>query len=283
MHIVAKETITELRKQMKAHNIDAYMIVTDDFHGSEYVGDHFKCRAYMSGFTGSAGTLVVTQDMAGLWTDGRYFLQAGKQLAGSGIDLFKMGEPGVPTVHAFLVDKLKEGQTLGFDGRTVNAKEAFALKRDLEEKGAGVVYEQDLVDLVWKDRPALSAEPVTLLDEKYTGESREERIRRVREVMEEQGADLFVLSSLDDIAWLLNIRGNDVAYNPVVLSYLVLGGTEIRLYINEKVLDDTVREALEAAGVSFYPYDQMYEDMKKINKTFSYCSYERLQRPILRS
>ena len=266
MHIVAKETITELRKQMKAHNIDAYMIVTDDFHGSEYVGDHFKCRAYMSGFTGSAGTLVVTQDMAGLWTDGRYFLQAGKQLAGSGIDLFKMGEPGVPTVHAFLVDKLKEGQTLGFDGRTVNAKEAFALKRDLEEKGAGVVYEQDLVDLVWKDRPALSAEPVTLLDEKYTGESREERIRRVREVMEEQGADLFVLSSLDDIAWLLNIRGNDVAYNPVVLSYLVLGRTEIRLYINEKVLDDTVREALEAAGVSFYPYDQMYEDMKKINK-----------------
>ena len=157
MHIVAKETITELRKQMKAHNIDAYMIVTDDFHGSEYVGDHFKCRAYMSGFTGSAGTLVVTQDMAGLWTDGRYFLQAGEQLAGSGIDLFKMGEPGVPTVHAFLVDKLKEGQTLGFDGRTVNAKEAFTLKRDLEEKGAGVVYEQDLVDLVWKDRPALSA------------------------------------------------------------------------------------------------------------------------------
>ncbi len=263
---MAKETITELRKQMKAQNMDAYMIVTDDFHGSEYVGDHFKCRAYVSGFTGSAGTLVVTQDMAGLWTDGRYFLQAKEELWGSGIDLFRMGEPGVPTVHEFIVNKLKAGQTLGFDGRTVNAREAAALKKDLEKKGVSIAYEQDLVDRIWADRPALSAEPAVLLDETYTGESRERRIARVREVMEEAGAGVFVLASLDDIAWLLNIRGNDVAYNPVVLSYLVLGKNEIRLYINEQVMDDTVRKALTKAGVSFYPYHSVYEDMKKINK-----------------
>lgn len=265
MFILTRETITELRKQMKKEKIDAYMIVTDDFHGSEYVGDHFKARAYISGFTGSAGTLVVTQDMAGLWTDGRYFLQAGEQLAGSGIDLFKMGEPGVPTVHQFIVQKLKAGQVLGFDGRTVNAREAFALKEELEKKNASVVYELDLVDRVWVDRPALSAEPVTLLEEIYTGESRETRIARVRKVMEERGADLFVLASLDDIAWLLNIRGNDVAYNPVVLSYLLVGKKDIRLYINETVLDDTVKAALGQAGVSFYPYNSIYEDMKKIN------------------
>lgn len=262
---MARETITKLREQMKKSGMDAYLILTDDFHGSEYVGEHFKCRAYMSGFTGSAGMLVVTQDMAGLWTDGRYFLQAGKQLEGSGIDLFKMGNPGVPSVYEFLLEKLQEGQVLGFDGRTVNARDAFALKENLKEKGVSIVYETDLADKVWTDRPALSAEPVSLLDVKYAGESRESRIARVRKAMEERGADLFVLTSLDDIAWLLNIRGNDVAYNPVVLSYLLIGKKEIRLYINEKILDDPVKAALKEAGISFYPYDSIYEDMKKIN------------------
>lgn len=262
---MVKERIAKLRELMKKNKIDAYMIVTDDFHGSEYVGSHFKCRAYMSGFTGSAGTLVVTQDMAGLWTDGRYFLQAGKQLTDTGIDLFKMGNTGVPTVHDFLIDKLGKNQTLGFDGRTVNATEALLLKKDLEKKGASIVSEIDLVDEIWEDRPALSEEPVTILEEQYAGESRESKIKRVRAVMEEKGADIFVLTSLDDIAWLLNIRGNDVAYNPVVLSYLVLGKKEIRLYLNENVLDSKVRETLEKAGVSFYPYNAIYEDLTKIN------------------
>ena len=175
---------------MKKNKMDAYMIVTDDFHGSEYVGDHFKCRAYMSGFTGSAGTLVVTQDMAGLWTDGRYFLQAGNQLKDTGITLFKMGNPGVPTVHDFLVEKLKAGQTLGFDGRTVSAGDATALKEALAKKGAFIAYETDLADEVWLNRPALSSEPAVLLDVKYAGESREDKILRVREAMAEREADL---------------------------------------------------------------------------------------------
>ena len=259
------ERLAKLRELMKKNKIDAYMIVTDDFHGSEYVGSHFKCRAFMSGFTGSAGTLVVTQDMAGLWTDGRYFLQAGKQLENTGIDLFKMGNPGVPTVHEFLIDKIEKNQTLGFDGRTVNAREALSLKEDLVKKGAGVVSEIDLVDEIWEERPALSQEPVTLLAEKYAGESRESKIKRVRAVMEEKGADTFVLTSLDDIAWLLNIRGNDVAYNPVVLSYLLLGKKEIRLYLNESVLGTKEKEELEKAGISFYPYNAIYEDLRKLN------------------
>lgn len=262
---MVQERIAKLRELMKKNKIDAYMIVTDDFHGSEYVGDHFKCRAYMSGFTGSAGTLIVTQDMAGLWTDGRYFLQAGKQLKDTGIDLYKMGNKGVPTVHDFLVDKLKKDQTLGFDGRTVNAAEALLLKEDLMKKGASLVSEIDLVDEIWEERPALSAKPLTILEEQYAGESRESKIERVRKVMEDKGADVFVLTSLDDIAWLLNIRGNDVAYNPVVLSYLVFGKKDIRLYLNESVLDHEVKEILEKAGVSFYPYNAIYEDLTKIN------------------
>ena len=259
------ERIAALRETMKAHGVDAYLVPTSDFHGSEYVGDYFKCRSFLSGFTGSAGSLVVTADMAGLWTDGRYFLQAEDQLAGSGSDLYKMGEEGVPTIHDFLVDKLTEGQCLGFDGRTLSKAYATSLKKDLAAKGAKVNFELDLAGEVWADRPALSAEPVMLLDVKYAGKSRADKLADVRKVMEEKKADYFVLTSLDDIVWLLNIRGGDVECTPVVLSYVVVLKERVLLFANEKAFGAEVKAALEADGVMLLPYNNIYGWIKKIS------------------
>ena len=253
-----KERLEALRRLMKKKIIDAYLVPTDDFHGSEYVGDYFKCRKYITGFTGSAGTAVVTMDMAGLWTDGRYFLVPADQLQRSTVELFKSGEPGVPTVHEFLADKLQEGMCLGFDGRTVSAREAETLKELLQKKNITFSVEEDLIGEIWDDRPALSCEQVMELDIKWTGESRASRIQKIRQQMKEKEADIFVLTSLDDIAWLLNIRGNDIHCCPVVLSYLVMTDTEIRLFANEMAFPQKVREYLEADGVKLYPYDEVY-------------------------
>ncbi|MCD8015795.1 MAG: aminopeptidase P family protein [Lachnospiraceae bacterium] len=259
-----QERIAALRGRMKEEGVDAYLVPTDDFHASEYVGDYFKCRKYITGFTGSAGTAVIMQDMAGLWTDGRYFIQAADQLAGSGVTLFKMGEPGVPTIQEFLEEKLGVGECLGFDGRTVSTKEAEELQEALAKKGASVNGGLDLVGDIWNDRPALSCEPVMELDVKWTGESRVSKIGKIRKAVQEKGADLFVLTSLDDIAWLLNIRGGDIHCCPVVLSYLVMSGEEILLFANEKAFPDMVKRALAADGVSFCPYNDIYEYVSNI-------------------
>ena len=175
-----RNELTALRRRMAAAGVDAYLIPTDDFHGSEYVGDHFKCRAYVSGFTGSAGTLIVLQDQAGLWTDGRYFLQADAQLAGSGIDLYKMGMPGVPDEAAFLKDALRSGQVLGFDGRTVTARRFHTLEKALAGRGVRFQTELDLAGDIWEDRPSLSAAPVWALEETYSGRARAEKLAAVR-------------------------------------------------------------------------------------------------------
>lgn len=262
--MTVKERLSALRSLMKEKNVDAYLVPTDDFHGSEYVGDYFKCRKYITGFTGSAGTAVITQDMAGLWTDGRYFIQAAQQLEGTTVTLFKMGEPDVPTVHEFLKDKLADGMCLGFDGRTVNATEADELKNLLSEKNIRFSVDDDLIGEIWTDRPALSCKPVIELDVKWAGESRADKCRRIREKMTEKHADTFVLTSLDDIAWLLNIRGNDIHCCPVVLSYLVMTEKEILLFANKKAFDKNVLEALEKDGVVLKPYDDIYQYVKTI-------------------
>ena len=264
--MTVKERITALRERMKEKKIDAYLVPTDDFHASEYVGEYFKCRKYITGFTGSAGTAVIMQDMAGLWTDGRYFIQAAAQLEGTGVDLFKMGEPGVPTIHQFLEEKLGEGMCLGFDGRTISAKEASELSEALGKKGASLSVDYDLVGEVWEDRPALSCEPVMELDVKWAGESRADKCAKIRKAMEEKGADAFVLTSLDDIAWLLNIRGGDVHCCPVVLSYLVMTQKEIKLFANEKAFPAEVLDALAKDGVTLLPYDSIYEYVKTFAK-----------------
>ena len=264
--MTVNERITALRERMKEKKIDAYLVPTDDFHASEYVGEYFKCRKYITGFTGSAGTAVIMQDMAGLWTDGRYFIQAAAQLEGTGVDLFKMGEPGVPTIHQFLEEKLGEGMCLGFDGRTISAKEASELSEALGKKGASLSVDYDLAGEVWEDRPALSCEPVMELDVKWAGESRADKCAKIHKAMEEKGADAFVLTSLDDIAWLLNIRGGDVHCCPVVLSYLVMTQKEIKLFANENAFPAEVLDALAKDGVTLLPYDSIYEYVKTFAK-----------------
>lgn len=252
------ERLSALRALMKEKGVDAYLVPTDDFHASEYVGDYFKCRKYITGFTGSAGTAVITMDMAGLWTDGRYFIQAAQQLEGTTVELFKMGEPEVPTIHEFLEEKLTEGMCLGFDGRTVSAAEAEELKELLSDKKIRFSVEEDLIGEIWTERPALSCEPVMELDIKWAGESRAEKCARIRRKMNEKQADVFVLTSLDDIAWLLNIRGNDIHCCPVVLSYLVLTEEEALLFANEKAFGQDVLANLKKDGVVLKPYNDIY-------------------------
>ena len=176
------ERLEQLRKLMAERHIDAYLVPTSDFHESEYVGDYFKCRKFLAGFTGSAGTAVVTAEEAGLWTDGRYFVQAAKQLEGSGFTLQKMGQEGVPTIEEYLQQVMPEGGVLGFDGRVINSQMGAELKELLEDKNVTISYGEDLVGQIWTDRPELSAEPVWILEEKYAGKSAAEKIADLREI-----------------------------------------------------------------------------------------------------
>ncbi len=261
---MVQDRINALRACMAEAGVDAYLVPTDDFHGSEYVGAYFQCRKYLTGFTGSAGTAVVTQKMAGLWTDGRYFIQAAQQLSGSGVTLYKMGEPGVLTVHEFLDQTLRPGMCLGYDGRTVSATEAEALSDMFSGKDIRILCDLDLVGEIWTDRPAMSCEPVAELDVRWAGESRALKLEKIRRQMQEKGADYFVLSSLDDIAWLLNIRGGDIPCCPVVLSYLMMDKEKADLFANEKAFSDEVKASLLADGVQIMPYDGIYEALGQI-------------------
>ena len=274
--IVIQSRLNALRKLMKERGMDAYMIPTADFHESEYVGEHFKCREYMTGFTGSAGTALVTMDEACLWVDGRYYVQAAAQLKDSTMTMMKMGQEGVPSLGAYLDDKMPEGGCLGFDGRVVNAAEGLALEELLKERGARISYGEDLAGMIWEERPELSAEPAWVLDERYAGKSALEKIADVREAMKKAHASVHVLTSLDDIAWLLNIRGNDILYNPVVLSYALLTMDQLYLFVNSSVLvgkaypyledaeDISVREYLERMGVTVMPYDGVYDMVEEL-------------------
>ncbi len=253
-----KERLARLRREMEKRNIAVYLVPTADYHESEYVGEHFKARKYITGFTGSAGTAVVTRTEAGLWTDARYFLQAAGQLEGSGVTLYRMGEEGVPTLFEYLRSSLKEGEVLGFDGRVVNYALGRRLREIAEEKHGALAVEEDLVGLIWEDRPPLPPAKVFVLEEKYAGRSAAEKLADVRAVMAEKGADVHLLTSLYDIAWLLNVRGNDIDYVPVVLSYLALTKTECLWFVREEVLTPAVREHLAALGVETRPYDDFY-------------------------
>ena len=254
------EELCRLRGRMQEESVDAYLIMTDDFHGSEYVGDYFKSREYISGFTGSAGTLLVRKDCAGLWTDGRYFLQAETQLAGSGITLFRSGQPGVPDLEDYLAEQLADGQTLGFDGRCVMAGYARKLRERLEQKGVRIRNDLDLVGDVWPDRPALSKEPVWQLAERYAGIGVKDKLAEVRQILHKKKADWFLLASLEDICWLLNVRGNDVACTPVVLSYLMMSRDQVFWYVQREAVPEPVQADLQEAGVVLREYGQIYED-----------------------
>lgn len=258
------EKIDALRKRMREENIDIYYITSNDFHNSEYVGDFFKCREFISGFDGSAGSVVISMEEAGLWTDGRYFIQAGKQLEKTGITLYKSGMEGVPKIKDYIADKILKGQTLGFDGRTVQTSWAEEMSERLLVKGAKINSELDLVGDIWKDRPAIKANPVMLLDTCYAGNTREDKITRVREYMKKYGANYHIITSLDDIAWILNIRGSDIHCNPVVLSYLIIGVEDIILFAHREAFNEEVLNTLVKLGVTFREYSDIYNYVKKL-------------------
>ena len=253
-----KERLAALRAAMKEADIDCYIIPTSDYHNSEYVSEYFMVRKYFSGFTGSAGTLVVLKDKAALFTDGRYFIQAARQLQGSGITLMKMGEPEVPTLEEYVKQELKEGENIGFDGRVITAGDGLAFEKTATEKGGKVIYHLDLAKKIWMDRPELLFTPVFVLREEYSGESCDDKRKRLREKMKEEGSAVHLLTTLDDIAWLFNLRAKDVESCPVLLSYAVITMDEAILFAGESAFDDTVRKYLAEHHVTLRPYDDFY-------------------------
>ena len=263
-----EKTVTQrleaLRGEMRRRNIAAYIVPTEDFHSSEYVGEYFKAREYLSGFTGSAGTLLVEEKGAALWTDGRYFLQAESQLKGSGIALMKSGQPGVPALTDYLGEKLHAGDVVGFDGRCVTGAFVEKLKEKTADKRIAFYGEEDLAGLVWRERPPLPAEPVWEVSTDYAGLSREEKLARVREKTAKKGADAFLTTELSEIAWLLNLRGNDVKNTPVFLAYLLLTRDGAALCAQESAFSQEIQEKLERAGVRLYLYESIEEQIRAL-------------------
>ena len=257
-----EERIAKLREQMKERGMDVYIVPTADFHQSEYVGEHFKARKFMTGFSGSAGTAVFTMTEARLWVDGRYFIQAAAQIEGTSIEMMKMGKPGVPTIDEYLKEAIPENGTIGFDGRVVAMGNGRRYEEIVAEKNGKIVYAYDLVGEIWEDRPELSKEPVFTLEEKYTGESTASKLKRIREKMTENGATVHVLTTLDDICWTLNIRGNDIEFFPLVLSYAVITMDQMHLYIDESKLDEEIKASFAKDGIVLHPYNDIYEDIK---------------------
>ena len=252
------EKLYRLRQKMREHGLQAYIVPTDDFHGSEYVGEYFKTREYMSGFTGSAGTLVVTETEALLWTDGRYFLQAESQLKGTTIRLMKIGEPFVADIPEYLAETLLEGACIGFDGRTMTTAFAAGIRKKADKKKMLLITDLDLCGEIWRDRPAISASRVWKLKEEYTGQERREKLRVLRKKMCKRGADDLVVSALDEIAWLLNLRGSDIDYTPVFLSYMLIRKEDAVLFIQEGVLSEEIQSELFRDNIRTAGYDDVY-------------------------
>lgn len=253
-----------LRSLMEKRGIDIYVVPTSDFHESEYVGEYFKARKFITGFTGSAGTAVITKTQAGLWTDGRYFVQAKSQLKDSTVTLFPMGEENVPTVAEFVKENLPQKGCIGFDGRVVNGKAGEEYKNIAEEKQGRLFVEEDLIDLIWEERPPMSKKPFFILEEKYSGKSTKEKLQKVREEMEKEKADIHILTSLYDIAWLLNVRGGDIDYVPVVLSYLVLTKEECIWFLQQEILTEEQKFYLKDNGIVTKEYEEIYSYVPEI-------------------
>lgn len=261
-----KERIGRLREYMESAKIDICVVPTADYHQSEYVGEHFKLREYLTGFTGSAGTAVFTKNEAGLWTDGRYFLQAARQLEKSEIKLYRMGEPKVPTVEEFLREKLPDKGVIGVDGRTIGVNTGCIYEEIAKEKGGVLLYDIDIASSVWKEQPALSQKSVFSLPLKYTGKSTAQKLAQIRKVMKENKTDVHVLTSLDDIGWILNLRGQDVEYFPLFLSYMIIRLDTVELYADERKFSEEIKRELKENKITILPYNRIYEQIKKLQK-----------------
>lgn len=271
----ASKRINELQKLMIKHGIDAYIVASSDYHSSEYVGDYFKAREYMSGFTGSAGTLVVLKNEAYLWTDGRYFIQAEAQLKDSSIKLMKMGVENTPSIQEFLAQVIEDGSTIGFDGRTISNYFVMKLEMEMGEKSFNISWQNDLVGEIWSDRPELSKKPVWELDLKYCGMSVDEKLCAIRGQMDTK---YLVVTALDEIAWTLNLRGGDVDCTPVFLSYLVIGKNDAILCVNKEIISKEIEEKLNANNIVLADYDKFYKLLSMLegsvqldSATANYC------------
>ena len=259
--------LNNLREVMKKENVDYYIIPSGDSHQSEYVPEYYKGRAYVSGFTGSAGTLLVGIEESYLWTDGRYFIQAEKELNGSGIKLMKMNIPGYPSLIEWIKNNVKEGKTLAFDGSTISTNEYKNYKELSEKNGFNIKMDKDFLNEIWSDRPELSKEKIFIHDIKYCGRCTSEKLQEVRDEMKKLEGENYVIASLDDIAWLFNIRGNDIAYNPVALAYALISDNEAVLYIDEEKVANDDKRRLEAQGVTLKPYNDIYKDIKNVTES----------------
>lgn len=259
------ERLSRLRALMQQKGAGAYYVPTADFHLSEYVNPYFKSRQYLTGFTGSAGTLVVTMDEAALWVDGRYFIQAEEQLSGAPVKLMKMGEEGVPSVLEYL-SKLPEGTVIGLDGRTVSAAMALRMEKTLSTRNITLEPDMDLVGDIWPDRPPLPNAPVYVLGVDSVGVSAADKIADIRRVLVEKDADAHVLCTLDDIAWLFNLRGGDVECNPVFLSYAIIERDAAYIFADKSKFHACVQEYLRQLNVTLLPYNDIYEFASKYDE-----------------
>ncbi len=260
------EKLAALRSQMKENGIDAYIILSPDAHSSEYVCSHWSSRAWLSGFNGSAGTVAVTMDKAGLWTDGRYFIQAENQLKDSTIDLFKMNIDGVPAIQEWLKDQLPKGAVVGFDGRTISYDLYNKYMSEFKKNKITTKFDVDLIDKIWKDRPALPLDKVYEHSVEFAGKSRIEKLNDVRAELKKEGAESCVISSLDDIAWLFNIRGTDVPFTPVVYAYSFITMDKAYLFINATKLEPKLKACLESDGVIIKDYNEIIGFLKGYDK-----------------
>ena len=273
--------IEEARKVMEKYKVDAYIVTSSDYHQSEYIDDYFKGREYLSGFTGSAGVLVIFKDEACLWTDGRYHIQAENQLKGSEIKLFKQGNLGVPTYKEYIVSKLAENSKIGIDAKIL-------LSSDINEilsKKKYKIIDFDLLAEVWDKRKALPNEKIFILEDKYTGKAYKEKVKEIRKVLKEKGADYNIISSLDDIAWIYNFRGDDVQHNPVALSFTVISEKKASLYINKNKLNEEAKKYFKDNKVEVKGYFEFFEDIKKLKgnilvdfNKISYAIYEAISK-----
>ena len=276
--------IEKARKVMEKYKVDAYIVTSSDYHQSEYIDDYFKGREYLSGFTGSAGVLVIFKDEACLWTDGRYHIQAEKQLKGSEIKLFKQGNLGVPTYKEYIVSKLVENSKIGIDAKILLSSDV----NEILSKKKYKIIDFDLLAEVWDKRKALPNEKIFILEDKYTGKAYNEKVKEIRKVLKEKGADYNIISSLDDIAWIYNFRGDDVQHNPVALSFTVISEKKASLYINKNKLNEEAKKYFKDNKVEVKEYFEFFEDIKKLKgnilvdfNKISYAIYEAISKNTL--
>ncbi|MCR4694524.1 MAG: aminopeptidase P family protein [Pseudobutyrivibrio sp.] len=263
--MTTNEKIAKLRDLMNERGIDLYLVPTDDFHSSEYVGEHFKERSFITGFTGSAGTAVITKTEAHLWADGRYFVQAARQIADSEVILERMGEPNVPEVTEFIEKNFPEGGCLGFDGRCVSANNATKYLEIAQDKQGDLYTTEDLIDMIWEDRPELPKATTWVLEDQYSGETMQSKIYRIRQAMKKKKCHAHLVTSLYDIAYILNVRGDDIENVPVFLSFLLITDDSIIIFTNTENWPAEVLAYLNDNGVKLYPYDMVYHYLKSVD------------------